>query len=297
MLARRWLPALSLFLVAAALTPPAAAHIAKTNPIACSDAAPGDEICAPAGQGAQPAAPVRVISVWGGARDSIALESDGSVWTWGLNSCDPNHFTTGPCGKLGDGTSTERHVPVQVHGPGNVGYLSSVTAIMGGEHDNYALKSDGTVWSWGANFVAPAWQRQLYEHGRAGASELSCLGDHAGRPGLSQPGGGCERHGLGLGLEQQGAIGLRHDRAGVPGWTVQQGAGASIGHLAPADGDGRRFFQPGGHARSHGHELGFWHTWPIGKRVLRRPAITRGRQRACSATWCSFRPAGFTRWP
>jgi alpha-tubulin suppressor-like RCC1 family protein len=92
-----------------------------------------------------------VISIWGGARDTIALKSDGTVWTWGMNSCSV--LGTGPCGKLGDGTEISRTTPVQVHGPGNAGYLTSVTAIMGGEHDNYALKSDGTVWAWGGNFV------------------------------------------------------------------------------------------------------------------------------------------------
>ncbi len=98
-----------------------------------------------------------VISIWGGARDTIALKFDGTVWTWGMNNCDPNNGSgqlgVGDCGKLGDGTLTSRNTPVQVHGPGGAGFLTSITAIMGGEHDNYALKSDGTVWAWGANFV------------------------------------------------------------------------------------------------------------------------------------------------
>jgi alpha-tubulin suppressor-like RCC1 family protein len=91
-----------------------------------------------------------VISIWGGARDTIALKSDGSVWTWGINNCA---LGDGACGKLGDGTTIERHLPTQVHGPNNVGMLNSITAIMGGEHSNYALKSDGTLWAWGGNFV------------------------------------------------------------------------------------------------------------------------------------------------
>src|SRR5258708_25111994 len=130
MLARRWLIALPLFLLAAASAPQAAGHVSKTNHAACDDASHSGNGCAPGGRAAQPAAAPRVISVWGGARDSIALMSDGTVWTWGLNACDPNNFTTGTCGKLGAGTTTERHVPVQVHGPGNVGYLTNVTAIM-----------------------------------------------------------------------------------------------------------------------------------------------------------------------
>src|SRR5262249_39599233 len=89
-----------------------------------------------------------VVSIWGGARHCIVLLSDGSVWDWGLNAW----------GMLGDGTastwptdfSNDRHLPVRVHGPGNVGYLSAI-AVMGGEPYDFALASDGTVWSWGAN--------------------------------------------------------------------------------------------------------------------------------------------------
>jgi alpha-tubulin suppressor-like RCC1 family protein len=91
-----------------------------------------------------------VVSIWGGARGTIVLKSDGTVWAWGYNNCPVG---SGPCGKIGDGTTTERDIPVQVHGPGNIGYLTSITAIMGGEHTNYALKSDGVLWAWGGNFV------------------------------------------------------------------------------------------------------------------------------------------------
>ena len=96
------------------------------------------------------AASSAVISIWGGARDTIALRSDGSVWTWGINDCV---LGSGNCGKLGDGTTLERHLPTRVHGPGNVGFLDSISAIMAGEHTNYALKSDGTLWAWGGNFA------------------------------------------------------------------------------------------------------------------------------------------------
>ena len=120
---------------------------------ACHRASAPRAGCGQAAPPASPASPFDIISIWGGARESIALRADGTVWTWGLNSCNPNHFGIGPCGKLGDGTTTQRQEPVQVHGPGNVGYLDSVTAIMGGEHHNLALRADGTVWAWGGNFV------------------------------------------------------------------------------------------------------------------------------------------------
>jgi len=85
-----------------------------------------------------------VISIWGGARGTLVLKSDGTVWTWGANIG----------GKLGIGDSNTNRVliPVEVHGPGNVDYLHSVSAIMGGEVHNVAVKSDGTVWTWGFNF-------------------------------------------------------------------------------------------------------------------------------------------------
>jgi alpha-tubulin suppressor-like RCC1 family protein len=86
-----------------------------------------------------------VVSVWGGARGTIVLKSDGTVWTWGAN------FN----GKLGIGidpaTLPRTSVPVEVHGAGDLSYLNSVMAIMGGEIHNVALKSDGTVWAWGWN--------------------------------------------------------------------------------------------------------------------------------------------------
>jgi alpha-tubulin suppressor-like RCC1 family protein len=120
------------------------------RPVRASSSPPADIIRSSASEHVAASSSISVTSLWGGARDSIALKFDGTVWTWGLNNCV---LGNGPCGKLGDGTITDRHVPTQVHGPGNVGYLNSITAIMGGEHANYALKSDGTVWAWGGNFV------------------------------------------------------------------------------------------------------------------------------------------------
>ena len=86
-----------------------------------------------------------VTSIWGGARGTVVKKSDGTVWTWGANFG----------GKLGIGMASTNLgrvlIPTEVHGPGNSDFLNSVSAIMGGEVHNVALKYDGTVWSWGNN--------------------------------------------------------------------------------------------------------------------------------------------------
>ena len=72
-----------------------------------------------------------------GCDNSFALKSDGTVWAWGIN--------TG--GQLGDGTSgADKNSPVQIKG------LTGIIAIASGRYHTLALKSDGTVWAWGANF-------------------------------------------------------------------------------------------------------------------------------------------------
>lgn len=70
-----------------------------------------------------------------GARHTLALKDDGTVWAWGWNYY----------GQLGDGTKVEKHTPVQVEN------LNNIIAISAGEYFNMALKDDGTVWAWGRN--------------------------------------------------------------------------------------------------------------------------------------------------
>ena len=76
-----------------------------------------------------------VTCVATGDNHSLARKSDGTVWAWGGNGA----------GQLGDGTTMERHTPVQVRN------LSGVTAVASGAEYSLVLKSDGTVWAWGSN--------------------------------------------------------------------------------------------------------------------------------------------------
>lgn len=72
------------------------------------------------------------IWIGAGSNHMLAVQSDGSVWSWGN-------------GYMGNGTTSGSAVPVQVSG------LSGATAVSGGGSWSLALKSDGTVWAWGEN--------------------------------------------------------------------------------------------------------------------------------------------------
>ena len=82
-----------------------------------------------------------VIAVAGGWEHSLALKSDGTVWAWGDN--DP--------GELGNNSTTQSNVPVQVKDPTGKSTLAGIIAVAAGEGDSLAVKSDGSVWAWGGN--------------------------------------------------------------------------------------------------------------------------------------------------
>jgi alpha-tubulin suppressor-like RCC1 family protein len=66
---------------------------------------------------------------------STAVKTDGTIWAWGL----------GTSGQLGDGTTTNSCSPVQE-------WCSNTTwcQISVGIQHAVAIKTDGTIWSWGA---------------------------------------------------------------------------------------------------------------------------------------------------
>lgn len=75
-----------------------------------------------------------MVSAGGGF--SVALKSDGSVWTWGVNDV----------GQLGANMlEADSLLPVQVVG------LSEIRSVAAGPTHAVALRSDGTVWTWGYN--------------------------------------------------------------------------------------------------------------------------------------------------
>jgi alpha-tubulin suppressor-like RCC1 family protein len=73
-------------------------------------------------------------AVSSGERHSAAIQLDGSLWTWGANGS----------GQLGDGTLSGRSSPVRIGG-----LLSTWTAVSVGAFHTVAVRSDGTLWTWG----------------------------------------------------------------------------------------------------------------------------------------------------
>lgn len=74
-----------------------------------------------------------VVAIAGGARHSLALKSDGTVWAWGGNYA----------GQLGDNSTTDRYAPVRSQ-------IDNVRSIAAGWDHSLAAKSDKTAWAWGA---------------------------------------------------------------------------------------------------------------------------------------------------
>jgi alpha-tubulin suppressor-like RCC1 family protein len=64
-----------------------------------------------------------------------AATPPGTPWAWGLNIF----------GQLGNGTTTNSSVPVQVSN------LTGVVAVAGASNHSLALDSNGNVWAWGSN--------------------------------------------------------------------------------------------------------------------------------------------------
>jgi len=71
-----------------------------------------------------------------------AIKTDGTLWTWGPNTS----------GQLGDNTTTNRSSPVTTSGGGT----TWKQVALGGDTGSFtgytlAVKTDGTLWSWGRN--------------------------------------------------------------------------------------------------------------------------------------------------
>lgn len=77
----------------------------------------------------------------GGNYTSAAIKNSGELWSWGC----------GACGRLGIGVTVNTCSPVREFcSATNWNYVSS------GSNHTIAIKTDGTLWAWGRNYIAPA---------------------------------------------------------------------------------------------------------------------------------------------
>ena len=74
--------------------------------------------------------------VSGGSYNTVAIKTDGTLWTWGRNNF----------GQIGDNTTTHRSSPVQT-----VTFGTNWKYVSGGDRYTAAIKNDGTLWTWGFN--------------------------------------------------------------------------------------------------------------------------------------------------
>ncbi len=81
------------------------------------------------------------VVVWGS--HTVAIDSDGNMWSWGKNSY----------GQLGDGTTASKITPVRVQQKTETGtFVDNRTkwkAVVAGFNHTVGIDIDGTLWSWG----------------------------------------------------------------------------------------------------------------------------------------------------
>jgi hypothetical protein len=93
-----------------------------------------------------------IVAVSGGDYNSIALRNDGTVWKWGANDVGELGFGTNDNTLPGVVNDSVVHAfPAQVMQDRFGNGFSNVVLVANRDYHNIAVKTDGSVWMWGAN--------------------------------------------------------------------------------------------------------------------------------------------------
>ena len=139
-----------------------------------------------------------VVAIAAGDDFSLALSSDGTLWSWGANAD----------GQLADGTTQDRSAP-----GASIGLSGIVSLAAGGSHA-LALDGSGHVWAWGRNTDG-----QLGDGTTASASQPVVVSFEPTAPLIMR---------LAAGQSHSAAV----DSAGGL-WTWGRNADGQLGHAAP----------------------------------------------------------------
>lgn len=82
-----------------------------------------------------------ISNIAAGRDHTLAVSNQGNLYSWGANTY----------GQLGVNSRDNRYFPVQVKGYNGGGYLTDVILIGAGAEHSLAVRTDGSVWSWGRN--------------------------------------------------------------------------------------------------------------------------------------------------
>ena len=100
--------------------------------------------------------PTQIPGTWSSFSSSsyqgFGIKTDGTLWAWGENTK----------GQLADNTTTERSSPIQIPG---TNWKQVYAGLLNSSYNHTsAVKTDGTLWSWGYNKYGALGQNNLTKY-------------------------------------------------------------------------------------------------------------------------------------